>query len=111
MAEVMAQNDFLVYLFTKSISFIPLQKKRKEKGNENFQEEKKKQLLIYFDKQDNKYHFAKFIFIDLARSVWTIWQISRVFFHSLFFVSFLRNHLSVHICKEFEAIIELEIDK
>lgn len=37
---------------------------------------RKKQLLIYFDMQDNEYHSVKFIFMDLALSAWAIWQIS-----------------------------------
>lgn len=49
MAEVMAQNDFLVYLFTQSIS--PIKKKKNSK-------EEKKQFLIYFDRQDNKYYLS-----------------------------------------------------
>lgn len=49
MAEVIAQNDFLVYLFTQSIS--PIQKKKKNSKEE-------KQFLIYFDRQDNKYYLS-----------------------------------------------------
>lgn len=46
MAEVMAQNDFLVYLFTKSISFIPLQKKEKKKEMKTYKKKKKKRTVV-----------------------------------------------------------------